>query len=417
MATRLFSGLEESLLRRRWRPSGAPTIYKLIEALDHQATELCVVFTCKDGHTNWRETADKTFRVDGLDADVTVLASKTVFSACVDRLGGKLREVRHLWKIWRMQRDVHPDVVYFDRINIWSAAVIARFTSTPVVLRVMGIPPDLRDQFQGRGVRGFLFRWAYRSPFAFVICTQDGSGPERWLARVMNPKVPRKILLNGVDFSRPTETANTRFTNIPKDRTVVLILGRLDKLKACDEFLDGFLRALSHERNGLHALIVGSGNRASALHERAKARGAEDAVTFISTLPHDQVINALARSHIYVSLNRMGNLSNANLEAMQAGCCMIIPESQPDTGVDLYTDEVLPEDTAFRIPSSDDTGALANAILHLHRHPDERAARGAAIKAVAQKILPSWDERIATELAILRSVSSAGPAKCNAPTS
>ena len=45
--------------------------------------------------------------------------------------------------------------------------------------------------------------------------------------------------------------------------------------------------------------------------------------TFINRLPHEFVFNAHQISDIYVSLNRYGNLSNANLEAMKFGQAMI----------------------------------------------------------------------------------------------
>ena len=32
--TRLFSGLEKSFITKKWSPTGVPTIYKMIEALD-----------------------------------------------------------------------------------------------------------------------------------------------------------------------------------------------------------------------------------------------------------------------------------------------------------------------------------------------------------------------------------------------
>ena len=39
---------------------------------------------------------------------------------------------------------------------------------------------------------------------------------------------------------------------------------------------------------------------------------------------------------IYVSMNHFGNLSNANLEAINANDCMIIPSPQKHDGIDEY---------------------------------------------------------------------------------
>jgi hypothetical protein len=49
-----------------------------------------------------------------------------------------------------------------------------------------------------------------------------------------------------------------------------------------------------------------------------------------------------ARTRIYVSLNKLGNLSNANLESFMAGLCVVIPEADPTEGVDVATDALFP---------------------------------------------------------------------------
>ena len=37
---RLFSGLEDGLIERAWRPRGVPTIYRMVEALDRSAHDV-----------------------------------------------------------------------------------------------------------------------------------------------------------------------------------------------------------------------------------------------------------------------------------------------------------------------------------------------------------------------------------------
>jgi len=112
------------------------------------------------------------------------------------------------------------------------------------------------------------------------------------------------------------------------------------------------------------------------------------------------VMEAHARCDIYVSLNRYGNLSNANLEAMKSGQCMIFPAAQPPTGIDLVTDRLIPAEAAWRIPNADAADALGEAIAALHRQADRRMAMRSAM-ARAAAFIPSWDERIGAELTIL----------------
>ena len=403
---RLFSGLETSLATGRWRPTGVPTGHKLIEALDKEPISARVVFTCKDEGSTWNETEDRNLTIDGLKAPVTVLAGERAFPAWLGGLRIYLRELRHAWRIWRLVHTFRPDVIYIGHANLWAAGLLARFSSVPVVFRIMGVYPAMREALDGGRPAYAVMRWACRAPYAAVVVTQDGSGVESWLDRALSPEVPRLILVNGADPIEQTGVPDARLTDLPRHRSVVLFVGKLEPAKGCDAFLQGFLGAWREDPDGLHALIVGTGGRAEALRLRVAEERAEGSVTFIDKLPHDRIYEAHKRADIYVSLNRLGNLSNANLEAMKAGQCMIFPEAQPDLGIDVATDTLVPPEAARRIPSVDDTAALAAAILDLHRNPRERRVRGEAMARAASKFIPTWEQRIATEIDLLRRLAS-----------
>ena len=66
----------------------------------------------------------------------------------------------------------------------------------------------------------------------------------------------------------------------------------------------------------------------------------------------------LNAADIYVSTNMYGNLSNANLEALSAGACLVLPTSEPSLPLDTVTDRLIPPGTAHvmngmrcRVPS------------------------------------------------------------------
>ena len=56
-----------------------------------------------------------------------------------------LREAAHLFQICKHYFLFRPDIVYFDHGNVWAAAIFARLTNCPVVFRVMGVYPAMRD--------------------------------------------------------------------------------------------------------------------------------------------------------------------------------------------------------------------------------------------------------------------------------
>ncbi|MEK9967989.1 MAG: glycosyltransferase, partial [Ferrovibrio sp.] len=239
-----------------------------------------------------------------------------------------------------------------------------------------------------------IMRWLFRAPFALVICTRDGSGGDTWLPRLLHPLTPFRILLNGVDPPVPGHAMPD--LDRLKDRTLVTFVGRLDPVKNLRMFVEGFLQAARQEP-ALHAVIAGDGIEQPWLEQRL-AEGGSQAITYMGALPHQNVPSLLARSDIYVSLNTMGNLSNANLEAIRSGCCMILPAADPLTGKDTDTSVLLPPDTAVRIAMTET--ALAEALLELHRDPTQRRLRATRTAEVGATFAP-WPQRITEELLLV----------------
>ncbi|MEW5772879.1 MAG: glycosyltransferase [Thermodesulfobacteriota bacterium] len=397
---RLFSGFETSLAERRWRPTGAPTIYKLMEALD-AAEDPVFVLTHKESYMPWGR-GDAEIPVQGLRTPLRVLARR----GGAGRMGEYRNEAAQSLALFAAARRERPDVAYFTSANFLAAALVARYTRIPTVLRVMGVYPAQREALVGKRLVHKVSRWAYRSPFACVVCTQDGSGGEGWLVRAFNPGVRKELLVNGVDLPADLPPMDPALAALPADRTVVAAVGKLERDKGAMEFMRGFLAAWSEAPEGLHALVVGAGSLGQDMRRLVGEGGAGGAVTFIDRLPHVQIPWVHRRADVYVSLNRLGNLSNANLEAMRAGACMVFPRSRPDTGVDLATDALVPEDAVARIPHADDIAALARELLVLHRDPGRRQRMRERIREASRGFIPTWGERVGQELAILRGLAA-----------
>jgi len=268
----------------------------------------------------------------------------------------------------------------------------------------MGIHGAMRAALVENRLVYKLLKWCYRAPFAAVVCTQDGTGVESWLARALDSKVPVRILVNGLDFEPPSDPAWAPIP-VPLEHTSVMFLGKLEHDKGIKPFVEAMISAIKARPDGLHAIVVGEGSQRESQIARVAAAGLSDNFTFIERLPHPQVASALRQADIYVSLNRLGNLSNANLEAMCTGCCMIIPRAQPEIGVDVATEEILPPDAALRIASADDVDGLAQAILHLSDAPQERQALGEKAAEAARRHIVTWDERVNTEIQLLREIA------------
>lgn len=402
---RVFSGFETSLQTGRWTPTGAPTIYRVIEAFDRGPHDVWFVMPCKgvgsDYRTEWTDPSDRGVELEGLRHPVRVLASEHHYPAWLGRLRGPLTTLRHLWQLWRTIRCLRPDLVYVDRSNVVFGAIVARLTRTPVILRVMGVYPSMWETLRGGSLSERVTRWAYRAPFALVICTQDGSGGERWLPVALRPGAPFRMLLNGFDETPRSPDVDPRLQAITGERTVVLFVGRFESIKGCEEFAQAMVRLHDEGRKDIHAVMIGTGR----LHERVRKlvadAGAGQMFTFIDRLPHDQIPEAQRRADIYVSLNRLGQLSNANLEAISMGACMIIPPAQPERGIDVATQELIGDAAVLRLPADNQTDALVEAVRTLADQSERRARLKEEMRSVAKRLVRSWDERVAEEFALI----------------
>lgn len=403
---RVFSGLETSLLSRKWQPTGAPTIYKVMERLARGPHDLRFVLTTKgvghDYRTALTARSDEVATLDGFPCPVTVLAGERRFPAAFGRLRGSLTTMLQLVRLAVIARRFRPGLIYADRGNVLAASLFARLSGIPVVLRVMGIYPSMWQTLAGKTLQDRIYRWAYRAPYALALCTEDGTPGRAWLDRALAPTVKRQMLLNGVTATAVPSEPEPRLAGLPAGRVIILFVGRFEAIKGCDAFAEAILRLAATHRRRVHALMIGTGSRHAAVVDRVREAGASDLFTFVERLPHDRIVEAHARADIYVSLNRLGQLSNANLEAMLAGACLVMPAARPDEDVDVATEALVPADAAVRLPSdADEIAALSEVLRRLVDSPGERQRLSSRLAEAARTFVKTWDQRVDDELAMI----------------
>jgi len=397
-ATRLFSGLETSIVKQEWEPTGVPTIHKIIARLDRDE-DLHIVLASKGGE--WDAPLDRDIRVAGLRKPVRVLSHLSLRGHISS---GGIRDFRHAAVITRFAQTLKPNLVYIDHANVLAGALISRATSIPVLFRVMGVYPFMRQALARRDLAARLMAWAYQSPFAFALGTEDGSGSSAWLSKALAPNVKRAVLLNGVDdIQLSSNTIDLPFA-WPKAPTVVLYVGKLEQEKGAEQFLTAFIAAARQRPGRLAAVMVGTGRLRPALDRQIANSGEPSSITIIDRLPHAAILALQSRADIYVSLNRLGNLSNANLEAMRVGAAMILPR-EIDNLIGEPQMALLSSDSYRAINSPDDIAGLIEAILELDANPKKRRELGAKIRSIAGSLIPSWEHRIQQEIAILQRIA------------
>ena len=400
---RCYSGFEKSLIRKEWSPSGATTIVKLLEYV--QVNKECNILLLSKSHNkNLQLIKNKKIILKKLAIPIYFIRGKLIFFSST-KLGKVYNELYNLLYTMHYIIKLKPKIIYADHANIFITSLVARYMSIKTVVRLMGVKDDMRDCIDGHSIYHKLLNWSYRAPFSLVIATQDGAGPDIWMKQSLRDKVPRKTILNGVDRNiKPKEFQ--MYKQLPKNKTIIIFVGRLEEDKAPDKFLESFMIARKKLPNKLHSVIVGSGSMKKVLDDIIVRENALSDVSFFSNLNINNIYFLLNKSKIYISLNRCGNLSNSNIEAMVNKKVIIIPKAQKEKGIDEYTDNILKTNSVHRVTNSDAIEEVANSIIYLINNKRVMNNLEKNIYSVSKLYIQSWETRIKTEDNLLNLIDS-----------
>ena len=104
---------------------------------------------------------------------------------------------------------------------------------------------------------------------------------------------------------------------IPPDETVLLFLGRMDRLKGIYPFLEA-VAALRKRRRGFSALLVGSVELAD-IPERIRQLGVGDLVRLIGPVGKLDVLDYYCGSDVFVLPSYLEGISSSLIESMACG--------------------------------------------------------------------------------------------------
>lgn len=312
---RLYSGLRDSVVESRWNPKGVPAISRLIRQLDVRGENYQVIFYDLSPQP---DTPAGMRKLKGLSSPVRIFNLPAMFlrSDRLLKLGLAMCTV-----FWASRTSA--SLVYTDRCNILGGGFCSRL-GIPTVIRMLGCPPDLYRSIAGKGKLS-LSRWAFQSPFAEVIGTEDGSKIREFAERFLRKDVRVERRLNGID----RDLLGIAGIHEGEGDLAVVAVGRLAESKGCLELLDSWSHYVSRGGEG-RLEFIGDGELRDLLEDRIAIQGLEESVCVRGGLPHAELLGELSRFDVYLSFNRDGQLSNTNLEAMAAGLCLILSESRGD---------------------------------------------------------------------------------------
>ena len=410
LVARLYSGFEESLEKHDWNPSGLPSMYNFINYFN-KAADLHVLLTAKDSgstyKSKWKHENDLMINLPAFKNSVCVLSGINYFPYFISRkIAMILRDIRQFVKIVIEVRKTQPDIIYCDSANVIPAALLSIFSLRPVVLRVLGACSYWWSIVDSKRLIDRVYRFAYRAPFNLVIGTEDGSGMQAWFDNILRNNTTRLTILNGVDskISDVSGAFNVKLNDIQELRKgnckIISFVGRLETYKGVDEFFNAALSIINEGRFNVHFLIVGDGSLYKGLIKKTNDIGADGLFTFFGSVEHMYINNIHSISDIYVSTNYDGNLTNANLEAIENNQCMLIVDRSDHPYIDISTRNILDGSVIF-FKSHPNGLYLKNALNQLLVNPVNIDYYKNRIRSTKRKFMKTWVHRMDEEFNLL----------------
>jgi len=197
--TSFYSALKTSVLQNHWQPTGMPAITKLFEGLKTENIEFDNIFISRTQKKNDHIILKNDFFFNTM----CIMSVKKNFDVKYFRIiDESITSLTLYRKIRKMISNKNHDVIYVDRANIVIGALFA-YNGFKVVLRFHGISV-LYEHYSKIFNQWLKFwkTWSFKAPFKYIICSEDGTPTQQFLAKFSNPKVISKILLNGIDVTK-----------------------------------------------------------------------------------------------------------------------------------------------------------------------------------------------------------------------
>ncbi len=294
------------------------------------------------------------------------------------------KDVGVYWRLWRLFRQIRPDIVHTRNLGTLDALVPAWLAG--VRHRVHGLHGWEAWDLKGTNAKYTLLQRAL-SPLVsrYIALSRD---LQAWLQRQIHVREQRIAhICNGVDTDRFSAQAPQEVVGWPSafsqpGQFVIGTVGRLDPIKDQLGLIDAF--AQLHQRGGdgdsvsnsLRLVIVGDGPQRQALVDRVASLGLQEAV-WLSGARSD-VPALFSRFDVFALPSLNEGISNTILEAMASGLPVVA------TAVGGNPELVQDGHTGALVPASDPR-ALAQAIQQYSDDEQRLHSHAQAARALAQE--------------------------------
>jgi len=287
-----------------------------------------------------------------------------------------------------------PNVIYAHvDYCAFPAFIISKVLKARCVLRLYGFS---NSKFS------FLYRLtqtiAFRLPLDLYIIVNDGTLGDKIIEkyRIASEKV--LFWVNGVNKNWSERPLNLylREKIAPNNEKIVLSVSRLVGWKQVDVLIKAIPNVIKEYRN-VRFIIVGDGDQRRKLEDLVKDLNVSNFVNFVGSVSHEEVIDFMNISDIFVSMNALSSINNPVLEAMSCGKAVI----SLNTGASEDLIKNFENGILLEVEEKD---KLADYLLLLLKNDDLRSKLGSNAKNFILSKWPTWEERTEFEVRIIETL-------------
>jgi glycosyltransferase involved in cell wall biosynthesis len=253
--------------------------------------------------------------------------------AVTDRAGRAGRAASYFFSMGRLLRKIKRtfDVIYCRGLSDGALSICLLKAMGRVRLPLLACPINAKGAGDTHFIRSIL-GWR-------LILRMINSHCEA--INVIAPAIWDDLLELGIDGPRISHIPNGIKVDAPIFRSkatavrCLIWVGRLTKQKGIDVLLHALARAEVTNRK-FHLEIIGTGPDMGLLLKQCRQLHLEDKVCFTGALPKEMIRAKLAEMDAFLLPSRYEGMSNAALEAMEAGLPVLLTRCG---GLDTYIDE------------------------------------------------------------------------------
>jgi glycosyltransferase involved in cell wall biosynthesis len=222
---------------------------------------------------------------------------------------GVLNNVRRIWALRRVLRQVEPDVAVAMMTTANVLLAFAAYGITPAIGTEQIHPPRVAT---GRVWR-LLRRWSYGKLAAVAVLTEE---TKAWLqANTLARRIA--VIPNGLQWPLAIHAPVLEPRHVvPEGKRVLLAVGRLDQQKGFDWLIQVFATLVATHPNW-NLVILGEGPQRKSLETQISERRLNAAVFLPGAVGN--VAQWYLHAHLYVSSSRFEGLPNTLFEALAHG--------------------------------------------------------------------------------------------------